>query len=280
MLRRGELLIYFVVIIFFIFRYAGDADITPRGSLPAPVQDGPSLLIPDDAPLPNNDDGSVRVELEQKVSNGVGTAFAVDDNGTFITARHVVDGCHTVLLLTGPRQGETVLSATSETNRDFAVLKARALRAQPLRVSATSPERGDEGFMMGFPQGKPADVRATVIGRTEMRSSGRYSMQEPVIAWVERERRPGFGGSLGGISGGPVLDSRGHVIGTVVAGAPRRGRVYSTHPGIFMERGIVRANQMQEGASVEPAISRADFDRVGAKLRADHTIAQVYCKAE
>ena len=46
-----------------------------------------------------------------------------------------------------------------------------------------------------------------------LRSRGRYRFEEPAIAWAEIARVPNFSGSLGGISGGPVTDRDGRVVG-------------------------------------------------------------------
>jgi len=275
MRRKLEFLFYTIAILYFIVRYA-DVDIerdNPRRSVPKAQP--PAVLTPDDAPLPRPELGDVVVALDPQAKNSVGTAFAVDSRGTYVTARHVVDGCKQVYLVAGPRQLEPVLSAVSDTHRDFAVLRARALRAQPFALTETSPDRGTNGYMMGYPQGKPADVRATVFGRTFMRSEGRYQAREAVIAWVERERRPLFDGSLGGISGGPVFNEQGYVIGTVVAGAPRRGRVYTTHPQVFRNAGLIS----DEGKAIQ-GLRALDFDKSGAALRASRAIAQVYCKVD
>jgi S1-C subfamily serine protease len=279
MRRLLEYLAYGVVILYFIGRYANvDLDDTPpRRPLPhlPPGAEAPPVLVPEGM-LPRDDHVPVTVELDREVKNGVGTAFAVDGNGTYVTARHVVDGCRAVYLVVAPRRLEKVLSARSERSRDFAVLQTPRTGVAPFSLTTSAPKRGDEGFMMGFPQGKPADVRASVIGRSEMRSVGRYSMREPVIAWVEGERRPGFGGSLGGISGGPVLNAAGEVIGTVVAGAPRRGRVYTTHPRVFEDSGLLSTRRVGRAAS--GGVHRADFDAVGTALRSSLSIAQVYCR--
>lgn len=279
MRRKLEFGVYAVLILFFIVRYASvDLEEVPRRSAPSAPQE-PAIILPDNASLPRDVAGSVQVELERKVHNGVGTAFAVDDKGTYVTARHVIDGCAEVYFVTGPKRLQRVASYASEQTRDFAVIRAESAPQTHLALSTNVPVRGDDGYMMGYPQGEPADVRATVIGRTEMRSSGRYRMREPVIAWVERERKPGFAGSLGGISGGPVFDGQGNIVGTVVAGAPRRGRVYTTHPRIFAETGLMASNRAGYLTSFDDGIHRENYDQVGKDLRADRVIAQVYCKA-
>ena len=276
MRRIAELILYAVVILFFIARYAevgDDGPSRPRPQLPAP--EDKAVFVPDDAPLPRDIERSVNVELDERAQNSVGTAFAVDRQGTYVTARHVVDGCAVVYLVAGRGRLEQVLSSISEGTRDFAILRTTNLRATPFSLTEVSPRRGSDGYMMGYPQGRPGDVRATVIGRTEMRSTGRYRMREPVVAWVERERRPTFGGSLSGISGGPVFDGNGYVVGTVVAGAPRRGRVYTTHPQIFRATGLMARAPADRALK----ITRADFKAAGDQLRASRSIAQVYCKA-
>ena len=278
MWRRIEFIVYAAVLIFCIFRYANiDLDESGNRRLPA-TPPSPAVLLPDGAPLPN-DNGNVLVELEAEVHSGVGTAFLVDGSGTYVTARHVIDGCEAIYIVRSGGGYEEVVSAVSGRNRDFAVLKSASRQRFHMQLSARVLGRGSEGYMMGFPQGNAADVRATVIGATEMRSSGRYRAREPVLAWVERERRPGFGGSLGGISGGPVFDAGGTVVGTVVAGAPRRGRVYTTHPRVFREAGLLEISKKGRTPKLEGGIHAGNFDTIGKTLRASGAIKQVYCKA-
>lgn len=276
MRRKFEFALYFVVILFVIVRYA-ETDTEDR-RVRAPEQQPPAVLLPDGAQLPR-DEGAVLVELDHTVHSGVGTAFSVDGEGTYVTARHVVDGCSDVFFVHSRGGLEKVASYVSERNRDFAVIKAASGDDFHLALSGRELNRGSDGFMMGFPQGNPADVRATVIGRTEMRSSGRYRMREPVIAWVERERKPGFGGSLGGISGGPVFGADGSVVGTVVAGAPRRGRVYTTHPKIFGETGLLQESRRGRTPTLAEGLTAGNYHTVGETLRASGAIRQVYCKA-
>ena len=273
--RKIEFAFYFVIILFFIVRYA-DTDTGDR-RVRAPKSQPPAVLLPENAQLPR-DEGAVLVELDRALHSGVGTAFAVDGSGTYVTARHVVDGCSDVFFVHSRGGLEQVASYVSERNRDFAVIKAIGAGDFHLALSGRALERGNDGFMMGFPQGNPADVRATVIGRTEMRSSGRYRMREPVIAWVERERYPNFGGSLGGISGGPVFSADGSVVGTVVAGAPRRGRVYTTHPKVFGETGLLSRSKNGRTPQLEGGITEGNYHSIGKTLRASGAIKQVYCR--
>ena len=275
MRRKIEFALYFIAILFFIIRYADEGGEDRRSR--APANQPPAVLLPDDASLPR-DEGDVLVELDPTVHSGVGTAFSVDNEGTYVTARHVIDGCSDVFFVHSQGGLEKVASYAAQRNRDFAIIKAIRSTDFHLQLSSREMRRGNDGFMMGFPQGNPADVRATVIGHTEMRSSGRYRMREPVIAWVERERLPGFGGSLGGISGGPVFDGAGNVVGTVVAGAPRRGRVYTTHPRVFGETGLLKASEQGRTPTLSNGITAENYHSIGKTLRTSGAIRQVYCR--
>lgn len=275
-MKRGiEFIIYAVVILFFMARYTNVEPDTPRRPAPGRAPAGSAILLPENAALPKDVSRTVVVDVKRSSQNSVGTAFVVDNEGTYVSARHVVEGCKRISLVNARRRVATDL-VSKATNRDFAVIKVRALKPKPFDLSLQVPRRGEDGFMMGYPQGSPADVRATVIGSTTMRSQGRYSTKERVVAWVERERRPNFGGSLGGISGGPVLDGDGRIVGTVVAGAPRRGRVYTTDPKVFAEAGL-------DISTVEPLqtknkITQQNFDYEAAQYRRQMRIAQVYCE--
>ncbi|WP_262693424.1 S1 family peptidase [Kordiimonas aquimaris] len=276
MRRTIEFGFYVLFILFFLVRYTNVNEGTPRRPVPGvPPASQRAVLLPEGAPLPDDVSSAVVVDVDYKSQNSVGTAFAVDRRGTFVTARHVIDGCNEVSLVRGNRLFRTsVVGAAS--NRDFAVLRAQGINVEPFSLQDTAPARGDNGFMMGYPQGEPADVYATVIGTTTMRSRGRYTINERVVAWVERERKPTFGGSLGGISGGPVFGENGKIVGTVVAGAPRRGRVYTTNPRVFREAGFV--TQADEASALRP-LSRSTYADEGARYRRSMQIAQVYCQA-
>ena len=99
---------------------------------------------------------------------------------------------------------------------------------------------------------------------------GRYTNEESVLAWSELGRSRGLSGSLGGMSGAPVLDKDGEIIGVVSAESPRRGRIYSVAPRYL--RGIIT----DPGTGVEPL----DLDSYGQnadRLRRDRRVAQVIC---
>ena len=195
--------------------YFEGEDDGPQFRRPPVARDHEPTLPPPRAgttlPKISPNDPSFAVDVGEK-GNSTGTAFSIKDDGVWLTARHVVDGCDKVGLITGPRKGMRVQRIEPHPRADMAVLWTR--RGGPaLSISDNSLQINQAGFHFGFPQGKPGQVTSALLGRRKMRTVGRYRHSEPVIAWVERERIP-MTKALGGLSGG----------GEGGAGAQRRRR--------------------------------------------------------
>ena len=189
----------------------------------------PPSTLPDLGPLLPSEsprDERILVKIDAPAS-GIGTAFASSGDGDWVTARHVVDSCDEVGVRIASRRLLRVNRSEIYKDADLAVLKTRWER-EPL---ATDLERrrtiGEPGFFIGFPQGKPGEVVGTLLSRGRMQVRGRYQSQEGVLIWSEVGRTRGLTGSLGGLSGGPVLDADGELIGVVAAGnAPARPHLH------------------------------------------------------
>lgn len=232
---------------------------------------GPAL------PPPSARDPVMVIQTPTEKRNSVGTAFSIDRRGTWMTARHVVDGCREVWLLTAPRKGIRVGRVWIDRRSDIAFLETRGGRT-PLQFRAQPLAPNLRGYHFGFPKGRPGDVSSLLLGRRRMRVIGRYRTEEPVVAWAETRRVPESEGHLGGISGGPAVDAQGRVVGVTVAGSKRRGRVYTTAP-IAMRQALGRARLSgQTARGPVMTINDADFDGVGRRLRRGLTVAKVYCR--
>jgi hypothetical protein len=79
------------------------------------------------------------------------------------------------------------------------------------------------------------------------------------------------------LSGAPVLDAAGRVIGLTVAEAPRRGRIYTAAPESLV-RALARAGvkTTPPGAPSEP-ITVENYGRASDALRRELRVAQVTC---
>ena len=221
---------------------------------------------------------TLSITLDDKKQSSTGTAFSVNDDGTWVTARHVADGCEKIGLQKGSRSFIRVKRVVHHPNADISILKTN-FGAQPLPGIETRIVRGQDGYSFGFPKGKPGDVYARVIGRRTMAVRGRYSTREPVVAWTQIRRIPDRGTHLGGISGGPWVNGDGSIIGVHVAGAPRRGRSYSSTPQSLihiLHRTGLNSNNIGKG-SHRISVDKSDFSKIGSLLRQRLTIAKVYC---
>ncbi len=235
----------------------------------ADAPESPDLgpMLPSDSPR----DEIVLVDVAP-LQSGMGTAFSINDDGLWLTARHVVDSCKSVGVRIGvgrivPVQSQVVQSS------DLAVLGSDWKR-RPLPADLDSQRQiGEIGYFFGFPQGKPGEVVGSLIGRHRMKVRGRYTNEEAILAWSELGRSRNLKGSLGGLSGAPVLDKDGEIIGVVSAESPRRGRIYSVAPRYL--RGIIT----EPGEGVEP-LSLETYGVAADKLRRDRRVAQVICLVE
>ena len=280
------LIIVVLLIVQVIGRMAGsDKPRTPRYSptpervearrpLPQPREarpDGTRALAP-----PASSDPIVEVPVAG-ARTSVGTAFSLDGRGTWMTARHVADGCSRIGIVTAPRVAMRVQSVYIHPSADLAVLRTErgaphvAFSPDQLRVGAT-------GYHFGFPKGEPGAVQSSLLGRATLRSRGRYVVSEPVVVWAERERVPESDDHLGGISGGPAFDTSGRVIGVTVAGSARRGRVFTTDPSsMHAALGSANVTPGAESVAVRPRLTAGTWIDEGAALRRNLSVAQVVC---
>ena len=270
--RLPDWLIYLAVVLALLFAARGrrenaDAPAAPPPAAAAEAPSGPAL------PGPSALDPQVLVEVPARAQQGIGTAFATDDAGTWLTARHVVDGCTRIAILAGFGR---MLQADYRIHpqADLAIISTRGA-PEPLPVDPDLTfRRGQRAFHLGFPQGRPGEATSRLIGRETLVVVGRGERSEPVIAWAETGRTDGLRGTLAGLSGAPALDSQGQVIGVTVAEAPRRGRIYTTAPETFSQA-LEEAPPDNFGSG--PSITVDNYGRVADGLRRERTVAQVLC---
>lgn len=226
-MRSFDVLIYLAALglmLAALFALSPDADV-PAAAPPSDFAQEMGPLLPDPSPL----DEMVVVQVGEP-QNGVGTAFAVNAAGDWLTARHVVEGCAKVTLMVAPGNYVPVARISMDEDHDLALLST-GRSPYPVTLALAAPLRiGTEGFAVGFPQGEPGELATRLVSRSRLVTRGRREAEAPILAWAEVGRTEGLTGTLGGISGGPVFDENGSVRGVIVAESPRRGRIYTTSP--------------------------------------------------
>ena len=263
--RIPDWLVY-LVLLSLLYGWARSS--SERAPAPPPPPETLGDLLPEQGPR----DEQVLVDIGDPES-GVGTAFPIDRKGNWLTARHVVDGCDEIGLLADRDQAVMVDSWSIDPDADLAVLQT-SWRRPPLPSDILGAKRiGQRGYFFGYPQGRPGEVVGSLLGRGEMRVRGRYRTREPVFAWAEVGRTRGLRGSLGGLSGAPVLDSDGEVIGVVAAENPRRGRIYTVAP-VSLEPLFVDPREAPE------PIAAVDYGTRADRYRRERRITQVLCQVD
>ncbi|HEV7386033.1 MAG TPA: serine protease, partial [Phenylobacterium sp.] len=240
----------------------------PAAPPPAPAAEGAALGPA--SPF----DPAVVVEVSGKTEPGAGTAFSIAASGTWVTARHVVEGCSRAAIVVAPGRG-VAAQVTINPEAETAILTTDG-GAPPLPLGLTAGlRRGEQAFHMGFPQGRPGEASSRLIGRENLVVQGRGARTEPVLVWAETGRTDGLKGTLGGLSGAPALDDRGRVVGVTIAEAPRRGRIYTTSPETTAR--TLAAGGRPLVAAPGGAISPDNYGRVADDLRRNLRVAQVVC---
>ena len=209
-------------------------------------------------------DERVLVQVTEPKS-GIGTAFAINESGQWLTARHVVDGCDAVALLVAPNQYVLARRVVVSERYDLALIETRTSR-YPVNLDTGDDLRvGTHGYHVGDPQGRPGEAASRLLARSSLVTGGIRKSQETVLAWAETGRTQGLMGPLGGMSGGPVYDNEGRVRGVIVAESARRGRIYTAAPetiaSFIEEQGVELVGERPRPFTPDSYGREADFAR-------------------
>ena len=204
-----------------------------------------------------------------------GTAFSVSETGVWITARHVVAGCRRTAVLTAPGRG-ALAKVVSDRLSDVAVLVTQG-GAPPLPIAPPSQLAGGQiAFHPGYPRGHAGEAASRFLGRYHLPGGFRGAPSQRVQAWAEVGRTDGLQGSLAGLSGAPVLDAKGEVVGVTLAESPRRGRIYAA-PRRDIWAALAAAGQSPSTVAEGRSITTDNYGRAADALRRDLSVAEVVC---
>jgi serine protease Do len=238
--------------------------------------------LPDEAPS----DPLFPVETETLKPGMIaeGTSFPIAPN-TWLTARHVANGdCqHLVMVVDGHQVAARI--SRLDANADLAVLTTPGASGPALALETDTPDQGETAYSFGFPNNALGATRDQLMGRGRIQLSGHLGGVGPVLTWAELQRFPDSLPALSGMSGGPMMDQNGKVVGIMVAASVRRGRVHSVAPEVL--RATATALALSDGATqAAPAdvsgATAAPGDTKGLGETADQLshqdrIAKTYC---
>lgn len=226
---------------------------------------------------------TIKIPIERRSSNGSGTAFKIGKD-VWITARHVVDGCTNLFL-----SEKFIKSVYIPPSSDLALLVSNSFSADQFELNWTPSDIitskirddskiGDDAFSIGFPKGQPGQAHLKFSGYVQMIQKGSYYLKEPVKMWVEVQRQPRSLDQMGGISGGPIFNKNGAVVGVHVANSVRRGRAFSVDEYAISWLIMAASNNKITGSPrIERNISKKNWSDVASSWRKKGRIRKVVC---
>ena len=216
----------------------------------------------------------------------VGSALAVYPNGVWLTAKHVVEGCKNLVVQAGLKSGKPANLVPEKIifhpNADLAIIITphTDYKRQEFHLSE-SDHRVRDAFHIGFPKGKPGAVHSRFLGRMKVRRGRKRSSRENVSVWAEITRIPNISGSLGGISGGAVVDATGALIGVNSAGSVRRGRILTSRPTSLKHVIQFSGHKILKAKEHRPTIlelTNNDYPSYAKAAIQDRRVVRVLCR--
>jgi S1-C subfamily serine protease len=139
----------------------------------------------------------------------LGSGFAINPNGEFVTNFHVIDSCETVVVTYNSTKGYGKVISTSQKD-DLAVIKVDGNSPYFLKIKNRDVKIGEKVKAGGYParpSGNPIDI---------------FKFSEGIVSSIFlKENLFQFSASISsGNSGGPVIDETGALIGIAVAVNP------------------------------------------------------------
>lgn len=196
----------------------------------------------------------VRIEVTGDDGKSLGSGFVVDDNGTFVTNCHVLEGAKTARVTFPKRDGvetsgEVVGTFLIDQSRDIVIGKL-SVASQPAIVLATElPRKGDRVTALGSPHGLSFTATTGIVSavRSQQEMANEVGDPERRGTWIQVDAA-----LSGGNSGGPLINAKGEVVAM--------STLASTGTAQNLNFGISAADikQAVAEASGRPLISLAD----------------------
>ncbi len=149
-----------------------------------------------------------------------GSGFIIDPRGYVLTAQHVIDKAKEieVRLAHGERLPARIIA--HDAHADLAILKITPSQPLPTVFLGDSSNNrvGDLAVVFGYPFGRESSMNLGVISRP-----GRSFPDSASYEFIQTDA-----GAYAGGSGGPLLNSKGHVIGMITMASERGNMGFAT----------------------------------------------------
>lgn len=147
----------------------------------------------------------VEIIGKTKTGTSTGTGFFYDNKGTVVTNYHVIEGCTeaTITLSNGNSYNVDKVLGYSK-DKDIAVLSTSCANSSPLKICDTEIKTGEKVYTIGSSLGLSGSLSDGIVSSAEREINNNTYIQ--TTAPISH-----------GNSGGPLLDSKGKVIGITTA---------------------------------------------------------------
>ncbi|MGY4515629.1 DegQ family serine endoprotease [Lysobacter sp. HA18] len=135
----------------------------------------------------------------------LGTGFLISDDGYILTNHHVVDGASTITVRLSDRREFKAKLVGSDEQSDVALLKIEGKGLPALRTATDPPKPGQWVVAIGSPFGLDHSVTAGIV--SAVGRSNPYANQQ-YVPFIQTDVAINRGNS-----GGPLLNTRGEVVG-------------------------------------------------------------------
>jgi serine protease Do len=157
---------------------------------------------------------------EAQPQNSRGTGFIIHPRGYILTAQHVIDKAKEIEVRVGDSQRFPARVIAADTQVDVAILKIASDRELPILVlgNSDSLQVGDLAVVFGYPFGRESSMSLGIISRP-----GRSYPESASYEFIQTDA-----GAYAGGSGGPLLNSKGHVMGMITMASERGNMGFAT----------------------------------------------------
>lgn len=164
--------------------------------------------------------GSETKTAQSQSTGSRGSGFIIDPQGYILTAQHVIDKAKEIEIRLADLQRLPARVIAADSQIDVAILKIETERELPtLAIGDSDAIRvGDLVVLFGFPFGRESSMNLGIISR-----SGRSYPDSASYDFIQTDA-----GAYPGGSGGPLLNSKGHVIGIITMASERGNMGFAT----------------------------------------------------